>query len=147
VVIPPAGVVRDRDRYGLPVVVGVDGSVRAALTVRVALNEASLHRVAVVAVHCRRPDGQATLDADEQLGSRLVGCATHYPDVDFRYEVSDTAPERRLCEASGTASLLALGGREHRTLRRAVLGSTSLAVMRNAACPVLVVPPHTAGQR
>ncbi len=49
-------------------------------------------------------------------------------------------PSSVLIEGSGTLDLLVLGSRAYGPLRHVLLGSVSARVMRNADCPVLVIP-------
>ena len=55
-------------------------------------------------------------------------------------------PRDVLLDVSRRASLLVLGSRGRGPVRSVLLGSTSLAVTRRAACPVLVVRPHHPGK-
>jgi nucleotide-binding universal stress UspA family protein len=49
-------------------------------------------------------------------------------------------PGRRLVQRATGLDLLVMGSRDLGSVRRLVLGSTSAHVVRNAACPVIVVP-------
>jgi nucleotide-binding universal stress UspA family protein len=49
-------------------------------------------------------------------------------------------PATELTRRSGHLDLLVVGSRSHGALRRLILGSTSRRLMREAACPVLVLP-------
>jgi len=55
-------------------------------------------------------------------------------------------PRDVLREVSARASLLVVGSRGRGRVRSVLLGSTSLAVTRRAACPVLVVRPYHPGK-
>jgi nucleotide-binding universal stress UspA family protein len=57
-----------------------------------------------------------------------------------RLEVRRGEPGRVLSDASDELDLLVLGSRAYGPARHALLGSVSAYVMRNARCPVLVVP-------
>lgn len=60
-----------------------------------------------------------------------------------RYRVVDGEPADRLLRLSRVpdVDLVVLGPRGHGTVLRAVLGSVSLRLLREAACDVLIVPP------
>jgi nucleotide-binding universal stress UspA family protein len=55
-------------------------------------------------------------------------------------EVVDGDPATILIERSSDTDLLVLGSRGYGPLRRTLLGGVSSAVLRKAACPVIVVP-------
>jgi nucleotide-binding universal stress UspA family protein len=58
-------------------------------------------------------------------------------------EVLDGDPPAALAAASADLDLLVCGSRGHGPLQTLVLGGTSHALVRRAACPVLVVPHGT----
>ncbi len=59
---------------------------------------------------------------------------------DVRLDVRRGDPSRVLVEASRSLDLLVLGSRAYGPLRHALLGGVSSVVMREAHCPVLVLP-------
>ena len=153
VAVAPAGY----DPDGLPRLVGAayvdraDG--RAAVAQAGAIAEAGNARVRVLAV-CEPLDALliGTLDGlalADAMRERELAYERIARDGDALL-----APERsagacalagRTVEALATASedldLLVCGSRGHGPLRTLVLGGTSHALVRRAACPVLVVPP------
>lgn len=60
-------------------------------------------------------------------------------------EVAIGLPAQLLADASRDADLLVAGSRAHGALRRLLLGSTSLRLLRTAACPVLLLPRGALG--
>jgi nucleotide-binding universal stress UspA family protein len=83
----------------------------------------------------RRQEGQAQVEAT----CRALG----KPDAEIT--ILTGAPGPALCElaASLQASVVVIGTRGRGGLRRAVLGSVSDHVVRNAPCPVVVTGPRT----
>jgi nucleotide-binding universal stress UspA family protein len=59
---------------------------------------------------------------------------------DFHVLVQKGAPEARLQAFSSDVDLLVLGSRAYGPVRRLLLGSTSDAVLQDAACPLLILP-------
>jgi nucleotide-binding universal stress UspA family protein len=56
------------------------------------------------------------------------------------YEAVTGTPATELARRSVDLDLLAVGSRAHGPVRRLLLGSTSTRLVREALCPVLVVP-------
>jgi nucleotide-binding universal stress UspA family protein len=56
-------------------------------------------------------------------------------------EILSGDPAEALAAASADVGLLVCGSRGYGPIRTLVLGGTSHALVRKAACPVLVVPP------
>jgi nucleotide-binding universal stress UspA family protein len=81
----------------------------------------------------RRADAQAALTRG------LDACG----DPPATGEVLDGEPAAALASASTDLDLLVCGSRGLGPLRTLLLGGTSHALVRRAACPVLVVPPGT----
>ena len=54
-------------------------------------------------------------------------------------------PEDVLIAAAADADMLFVGSRGHGWLGSALLGSVSERCVRDATCPVVVIPPHMAG--
>jgi len=67
-----------------------------------------------------------------------------YVEVDQMFEVAD--PRALLIQLATSAHLLVLGSRGRGTVRSHLLGSVGLAVVRHAACPVVVHRPGSPGQ-
>jgi nucleotide-binding universal stress UspA family protein len=87
----------------------------------------------------RMVDHEAPRRADAQapLTRGLDACG----DPSATGEVLDGEPAVALATASTDLDLLVCGSRGFGPLRTLLLGGTSHAVVRRAACPVLVVPP------
>lgn len=58
-----------------------------------------------------------------------------------RVEVIYGDPATELAQFSGRVDLLVCGSRRRGAVRRLVLGSTALALSRNARCPLVIAPP------
>lgn len=67
-------------------------------------------------------------------------CADLPDDIEVEPVVLHGDPARRLREETARLGLLVCGSRGRGPLRRVMLGSVSSAVIRSAACPVVVVP-------
>ena len=74
---------------------------------------------------------------DEQLGE-AVAALDHDSQASGRLLDGDAASE--LTEASDELDLLVLGSRGYGPIRTVLLGSVSRALVRSAACPVVVLP-------
>ncbi len=70
--------------------------------------------------------------AAERIAAEIGGGAT--------IEVRRGDPARILLDAARSSDLLVVGSRAYGPVRHAFLGSVSAEVMRNASCPVLVLP-------
>ena len=126
-----------------PKVIGVafDGSSEsvAALVAGLAIARAAHARLRVIAVEpsgWSRPIRRTDLIAGE-LARR---CAELADDVDIQPVVLHGNPARKLAQETERLGLLVCGSRARGPLRRVMLGSVSAAVIRSAACPVIVVP-------
>lgn len=85
--------------------------------------------------------------SSDQVLERLTPWRSAYPDVEVRVQVDNQRAADALVKASGNSDLLLVGrsGGKHRIPH---LGSLSRALIREAACPVEIVPTHTdAGHR
>ncbi|MCB0894049.1 MAG: universal stress protein [Nocardioides sp.] len=84
-------------------------------------------------------------EALDEVETLLRNWRTAYPDVAVVTRVVHQHPAEALVEASARADLLVVVRRVHGGPGTAHLGSVARAVLRAAACPVLVVPPTEAG--
>lgn len=79
--------------------------------------------------------------------SRVLDCCTRYGPYEINPDDLDivarsgTVSDTIYREARNNASLVVMGSRGHRGLANLFLGSSSKAFLRNAPCPVLLVPP------
>jgi nucleotide-binding universal stress UspA family protein len=85
--------------------------------------------------------GRSEIDAAiRRRGRARLGAAlADVGEREFGYPVVGNAATE-LTRRSGHLHLLVVGSRSHGPLRRLMLGSTSRRLMRQAACPVLVLP-------
>ena len=140
----------------MTVLVGVDGSPRSYAAIRIAQEEASLRKTELVAMMAYggesvlgTPAGRplaTTGSADEDRGLaestlRSVVRAALTSDEDVQLLVAAGQPGRELVEAARErgAVMIVLATRKEGTPSR-LLGAVSQYVLRNAPCPVLVVP-------
>jgi len=131
-----------------PVLVGIDGSSASELATAIALNEASLRNVGLIALHAwsdadtgDRPeiDWPATQSAAEQLlAERLAGWQEQYPDVRIERIVVRDQPARQLVQRSEDAQLVVLGSRGRGGFAGLLVGSVSETVVQMTQVPVIV---------
>ena len=138
------------------IVVGVDGSEGSRLALRWAVAEAHRTGGAVEAVTAWYWDGvegdmlaatnPRTQEAHaERISARDVNAvvAEFGSAIPVAREVVEGVPVRVLIEASRHARMLVLGSHGHGRLHHAVLGSVSEECVRQAKCPVVILPvPH-----
>ena len=121
------------------IVCGIDGKAHSWRAMRLA-NELSLRtgrRLQVL--HITAAAGEpAQRDQGEWLHSAIRG---NLGRTDLPVLLETGAPAHELARASRRAVLLVIGTRGHSALRQALRGSVSTAVIRHAACPVIIVPP------
>ncbi|MBF6297391.1 universal stress protein [Nocardia amamiensis] len=131
-----------------PVVVGVDGSGAEQAAIEVAVTEASLRGVELVAVHTGgeiEPPAATGSDWTELrrteeavLATRLAGWQERYPEVPIRREVVRDRPERRLLERSREGQLLVVGKRGRGVLGRLLFGSVGEALLRSVDRAIVI---------
>jgi len=138
------------------IVVGVDGSTSSRRALHWAVTEARRTGAAVEAVTAWYWDGieGAVLAATDPIQQREHAERISAREVDAVIaDLGSSAPIARqvveghpvpvLVEASHTARLLVLGSHGYGRFHHAVLGSTSEDVVRQAHCPVVIIPvPH-----
>ncbi len=141
-----------------PVVVGIDGSARTEAAIAFAFEEAAVRRSLLVTLHTwnDKPEHEraqsahmASIEAiDDQRHRQLVELSarwsSRYPTVPVRSMVlhGRLIPTvlRYLSESpDGPPHLLVVGGRSHVPVSRLLVGTTGLALVRSAPCPVAVV--------
>jgi nucleotide-binding universal stress UspA family protein len=141
----------------MTVVVGVDGSPESYAALRIGQEEASLRGTELVAVMAYGGEGVLGAPAGRPLGGTRSGsedrelasstlrsvlkAALGPDDVTVQAEVEAGQPGRVLVETARArdAVMVVLAARKERTPSR-LLGAVSQYVLRNAPCPVLVVP-------
>lgn len=133
------------NRSAAPVVVGHDGSSHADAALRRALEYAGARGVALHVV--RACDDDAELAAGEDLEAaleRVRPSATGAERVEVTCRAVPGRPVAVLSAAAAGAAVLVVGRRGRgRVLQR--LGSTASGVLRNAPCPVALVPEELPG--
>lgn len=161
----PVVVVRgetSREHEDLPVLVGVDGGPLSDVALAYAFDSAALHRDPLVALHTwtdadtRRAHletlfaaspWQTMREAEERaLAERLAGWRERYPDVEVRTEIAQADPRKALAERSAQARLVVVATRGRGGFSGLLLGSTGLALIQHAGCPVMLVGPDSARQ-
>jgi Universal stress protein family len=115
---------RGEERPG-PVVVGVDGSVDAVVGLRVAVEEARRRRTGLVVVHAQ--------------GAPCTEGKVDEAGVPVEHRTVAGPADETLVDVSGDAQLVVVGARGERPT---LLGPVTLAVLRHADSPVLVVRSH-----
>jgi nucleotide-binding universal stress UspA family protein len=130
------------------IVVGVDGSDGGRLALRWAIREAATRGGTVQAVtawQCHDLDPSHADDPAElrEHAERVLAdeiSALPSAGVVLAAEVVEGRAAPVLCAASRDAALLVLGGHGHSRVWHTVLGSVSEECVRDASCPVVVVP-------
>lgn len=153
VAVAPLGYADREGEHLLRIGVAVDGGVESerALTEAIVFTERLHASLAVVSVLGAPPVGYgsnpwaASGDLDrmqrEYTAQVLEDAAERVPnDVPVKIQRLKGDPAQQLAKFSEGLDLLLVGSRGYGPLRRVLLGGVSASLMRNAACPVLVVP-------
>lgn len=145
-----------------PVIAGVDSSPEARAALRFAAGEALLRDTELVPVHAVYPD-YTTAKAD--AGHGMAGNDDLLPPLDSAWAQLDmlvrtelaglnvTAQPVTVCGDpatvllgwTGSAGLIAVGGRGADRIHAALLGSVSTRLLRHGRCPIAVIPASAAG--
>jgi nucleotide-binding universal stress UspA family protein len=169
--VAPVIVVRppeDRGNLGVgpahaPVVVGVDGIPESAAALGFAFDEASARGVPLIASYAwwmlppanlgpTSPKQYDLVDAEDEarrmLAEAVAGWAQQYPDVAVTLRPEHSLnPVVGLLDLSRTAGLLVVSRHGGNVLSRLLFGSISDIAVREAQCPVAVVPEHHIGRQ
>ncbi|MBB1154494.1 universal stress protein [Amycolatopsis dendrobii] len=142
------------------IVVGADGSAGSEAAVRWALAEAAASGRSVAVLRAWTFDPLADLESAlarsyEEIASRyrheLDGSvARACPGADparVRTGAVAGAPGPALVRASADAAMLVLGSHGHSRVLRMLVGSVSEYCLRQARCPVVIVPARSAEER
>jgi nucleotide-binding universal stress UspA family protein len=135
------------------VAVGFDGSRNAALAVRWAASEASRRGSSLQVISSGYHPGMPSwvgvaaaplptsieLATQERAAEGRRIAASVLPDDRIETHAVSSGAATALVEASTSAGLVVVGHRGHGAFATALLGSVSAAVVRDAACPVVVV--------
>jgi nucleotide-binding universal stress UspA family protein len=153
----------DRGNLGVgplpaPVVVGVDGVPESAAALEFAFDEASARGVPLIATYAwwmqpptdlgrsgRHYDpAEAEEQARRMLAEAVAGWAQHYPDVEVTLRPEHSLnPVVGLLDLSRDAGLLVVSRHGGNTLSRLLFASISDIAVREAQCPVAVVPEQS----
>ncbi|MEU6242070.1 universal stress protein [Streptomyces sp. NPDC047024] len=132
-------------------VVGIDGGEQSAAAVDVAFEEAALRGAELHVLLVWQPTALRVFDEHgsrqecrRMLSEIVAGHGERYPDVVLRHELVVGEPVKVLTEAAAHALALVVGTRGHGSVAGALLGSVSQGVLRQARCPVIVVPAAAA---
>ncbi len=140
------------------IVVGVDGSGASAGALEWALHQAAAEQRAITLVHVVHPGTPVWLDPtgkDPREARRLglmdkghdvlTSARPEVPGLHLNVEIHELVrigdPREVLLELSETASMIVMGSRGMGPIRSLLLGSTSVALVRHARCPVVVHRP------
>ena len=128
------------------VVAGLDELTGATAALDWAVDEAVLRGRPLVLVHALDPEGSRSVARAES--ARLLDDATAHvrhragPSLDLHRHVAEGDPTELLVTLSSGACAIVLGSRGRGAIRSTVLGSVSVGVSKQAACPVIVHRPH-----
>ena len=92
----------------------------------------------------RTHDEDWNVQALVSIESRILGLRKAYPDVVVAVRIAHAQPAHALIEATSDADLLIIERRGGRLPAGFHLGGTARAVLREATCPVEILPPHGA---
>lgn len=150
VMVVPAGAPLGNDG---PVVVGIQDAPESLAAARLAIHEAEILGVPLVAIYAwdLAPEmgeygapiitdtEKIETELDDMLAEILKPIIADHPDVEVKRLVLRGPARQVLADASESASLLVVGSRGLGGFRGLLLGSTSRALTRTARCPVIVV--------
>ncbi|MEV6874607.1 universal stress protein [Amycolatopsis sp. NPDC051128] len=138
------------------IVVGVDHSAVSVAALRWAVSEAAVSGRQVVALRAWTFEPvydlgaavagtpQTVLDRERQQLEEVVGeVRAEHPGVAVRAELVEHSAAVALEEASKTAAMLVLGSHGRGRLLKLLVGSVAAHCLRDANCPVVVIPVRT----
>lgn len=150
------------DSFAGSIVVGVDGSPSAQRALDWAAHQAEREHLPLSLVHTVGAVTPAWIDravadpaaaqdllrtqAEELLDLSRGEVVRRAPAVEVRTAFRFEDPRETLLEASRTASMLVVGSHGRGRLRRLLLGSVGVALVRHAQCPVVVHRPGNPGR-
>ncbi|MCC5578328.1 universal stress protein [Microtetraspora sp. AC03309] len=121
------------------IVVGVEDSPRNGKALAFALEEATLRRSGLLAVHAWRDGDESPREAAARFQRIVAPWCEKYPQVEVSTSFAERPAEEALLAASEGAALLVVGNRAHREPAGVSLGLVTQAVLHDALCPVAVV--------
>ena len=157
----PVVVVRGDDNAtpDRPVLVGVDGGPLSDTALSHAFDAAAARGSSLTALHVwddndtqryhlshyfeLRGWEQMKHREERALAERLAGWSERYPQVDVERRIEYADPPKALVEASTGCGLVVVATRGRGGFAGLLLGSTALALIQLAACPVMLVGPES----
>lgn len=143
------------------VVVGLDGSPSAERALEWAIDQALLESRQLTLAHGVDPSGSVWVDpaaidhravlealqadAEVMLDHAREQVARRAPDLVVHQVIRMSDARVTLLELSGQAAMVVVGSRGRGPIKTLLLGSVSLAVSREALCPVVVLRPGHPG--
>jgi nucleotide-binding universal stress UspA family protein len=130
------------DAAGKPVVVALDATTAATTALEFAFDEAALRQVDLVVLHARPLEDLPMTVVDDvvTLAEILAGWKTDRPEVNVRTVILSGEADEVIADASADAGLLIVG-RPHQPHLGGWTRSVARAVLRQARCPLAIVPP------
>jgi nucleotide-binding universal stress UspA family protein len=144
------------------IVVGVDGSTSSTEALTWAATEAGLQKRPLTIVHAEKPFtsnerawfAQAGIPTREMVEQTLADAqaivdrardkaAALCPDVEISTTVQSGDARDVLLQMAPMATMIVLGSRGRGPVTSVLLGSVSVAVVRHATCPIVVMRPVT----
>ncbi|RVW02502.1 universal stress protein [Rhodococcus spongiicola] len=129
-----------------PVVAGVDHSDSADIVIGTAMQEASIRRTDMIAVHARRRRGSQ--EADEEARGRIdrlvATWGAKFPAVQVETVIAEAGATKHLVALSASARSIVVGSRGRGGFESALLGSTVQSLLYHAECPVIVARSRVA---
>lgn len=150
------------DSFAGSIVVGVDGSPSSLRALDWAADQAAREHLPLTLVHTVGSVSPAWMDlaveepvaahelirteAEELLESTRRDVVRRAPSLEVRTVFRIEDPREQLLEASRTAAMLVVGSHGRGRLRRLLLGSVGVALVRHAQCPLVVHRPGHPGR-
>ena len=133
------------------VVVGIDGSTSAERALDWAVDHAVREHRQLTLVHAATPEGIGPAyvlvdDGRHLLAEACERVRRQAPDLAVHQAVWAADPRTVLVRLASDASLVVVGSHGRGPVASVVLGSVGVALVRHAACPVVVVRPGHAGR-
>jgi nucleotide-binding universal stress UspA family protein len=137
------------------IVVGIDGSPGSDRALHWAISEARASDRPLLLVHVwhwhtdivASPMSLVGTSDARKAGRHLLGRAVaqaRQQGVTATGRLLEGAAAKTLVKAANEAAMLVVGSHGYRGLSKAFLGSVSTGCVRQAHCPVVVIPPHIA---
>ena len=122
--------------------VATDGSVAAQGAVRTAVELAATEQAAVVFVHVVEKGQTEQLPVYDQPLNVAAALAREY-EVPYELKLTSGFTSEAILKAADEigAAMIVVGSSGHRRVRRAILGSVTARLLREARRPLLVVHP------